>query len=55
MIASIENNKKVKYVNGTLNIDSELHDLLYIDNESYIDASVIHDKVYGYLLAVKKS
>ena len=38
---------------GTLNINSQLHDILYDENKSYIDASVIHDNVYGYLMAVK--
>ena len=38
---------------GTLNIDQTIHNLLYTDNESYIDPYIIHDSVHGYVMSVK--
>ena len=38
---------------GTLNIDSTIHDLLYTVDESYIDPSVTKDKYLGLIFAYK--
>ena len=56
---STATNHKIVYLVGKQNADGSItfentfHDLLDSDDESYIDASVIYDPVWGYLLACK--